>query len=253
MNRRLFTFGCSFTQYRWPTWADILGEYYDEFYNWGLCGIGNLAIANRIAECHQRNKFTSDDTVYVMWTNVSREDRWLNGSWLMAGNIYTQGFYPESFVEEFADETGYYILSLAQISLVKNLLDNIGCKYKFFSMVDINNPGQFDLETAHEKSREVLNIYSDIVDAIQPSVHRVIFDCDWDTRRPLGKGKSDYHPYPLEHLEYLNAVMPDFEITDEHRIRLENFDLSAKLPYDPENFDSIDNFNHRTHQPKRHF
>ena len=31
MVKRLFTFGCSFTRYYWPTWADMLGQEYDEF------------------------------------------------------------------------------------------------------------------------------------------------------------------------------------------------------------------------------
>ena len=35
---RLFTFGCSFTQYWWPTWADILGYQHDFYENWGRCG-----------------------------------------------------------------------------------------------------------------------------------------------------------------------------------------------------------------------
>ena len=30
--KRLFTFGCSLTKYKWQTWADILGELAEEFY-----------------------------------------------------------------------------------------------------------------------------------------------------------------------------------------------------------------------------
>jgi len=36
--RRLFAFGCSFTQYKWPTWADILGKSFDLSYNLGKSG-----------------------------------------------------------------------------------------------------------------------------------------------------------------------------------------------------------------------
>lgn len=32
---RLFTFGCSFTKFFWPTWADILGQEFDYYENWG--------------------------------------------------------------------------------------------------------------------------------------------------------------------------------------------------------------------------
>ena len=33
-NTRLFTFGCSFTQYMWPTWADILSKNFNFYESW---------------------------------------------------------------------------------------------------------------------------------------------------------------------------------------------------------------------------
>ena len=50
--RRLFTFGCSFTAYGpIPTWADFLGLEFEQYENWGMSGIGNRGIAERVAEC----------------------------------------------------------------------------------------------------------------------------------------------------------------------------------------------------------
>ena len=77
MVRRLYTFGCSFTQYFWPTWADILGQEFDYYENWGKLGGGNQFIFNSIIECSLRNKLTPNDTVAIMWTNVTREDRYI--------------------------------------------------------------------------------------------------------------------------------------------------------------------------------
>jgi len=36
--KRLFTFGCSFTHFDWPTWANLLGldNEYDLCENWGF-------------------------------------------------------------------------------------------------------------------------------------------------------------------------------------------------------------------------
>ena len=45
---RLIVFGCSFTDYAWPTWADIIA--YDlgcEYENWAQGGGGNQQIARR--------------------------------------------------------------------------------------------------------------------------------------------------------------------------------------------------------------
>ena len=48
MNKRLFTFGCSFTQWKWPTWADYIGINFDEYYNAGQAGSDNKHILNHI-------------------------------------------------------------------------------------------------------------------------------------------------------------------------------------------------------------
>jgi hypothetical protein len=46
INKRLYTFGCSFTKYKWPTWADFIGNQF-EIYE-------NLFIASLI-KVHQAN------------------------------------------------------------------------------------------------------------------------------------------------------------------------------------------------------
>jgi hypothetical protein len=71
----LFTFGCSFTEYIWPTWADILGREFEYYENWGKAGGGNQYIFNSLIECHLRNQLTKDDTVIIRWTSPDREDR----------------------------------------------------------------------------------------------------------------------------------------------------------------------------------
>ena len=48
--KRLFAFGCSFTGYGWPTWADIIGQSFDYYENWGKSGIGNYLISSRVVE-----------------------------------------------------------------------------------------------------------------------------------------------------------------------------------------------------------
>ena len=93
--RRLFTFGCSYTSYAWPSWANFLSLEFDFFENWGLAGIGNRAIAERVAECNARHHFTKDDTIIVQWTSHIRNDYYLNteseGSprgWKTRGSIF---------------------------------------------------------------------------------------------------------------------------------------------------------------------
>jgi len=218
---RLYTLGCSFTQYwRWPTWADALGREFEHFENWGLCGAGNSYILWSLTECNQRNKLGPDDEVWIMWTNTSREDRYVDGRWLEGGNIYWSAgsTMPAEYVKKFADERGYLIRDLANITAAKHLLDHWGCKYRFLSMVPMtltnestghgNNPAQPNAET-----QDVLNFYKDTLDIIGPSVQETIFGGSWWTSRPgipdnFDSSQRDFHPTPEEHVEYFELVAP---------------------------------------------
>ena len=102
--KRLFTFGCSFTNYRWPTWADIVSQDYDYYENWGQRGGGNKYIYFSLIECHQRNNITADDTVMIMWSSQAREDKFLDNKW------YTPGAIPE-----IADTTGLHFMALHRL------------------------------------------------------------------------------------------------------------------------------------------
>ena len=135
---RLFTFGCSFTQYwRWPTWADALGQEFEKFQNWGLCGAGNSYILWSLIECNQRNQLGPDDEVWIMWTNTSREDHYVKDRWLEGGNVYWSAGseLPAEYVKKFACERGYLIRDMANMAAARQLLDHWGCKYRFLSMV----------------------------------------------------------------------------------------------------------------------
>lgn len=72
---RVFTFGCSFTKYVWPTWANILSVSPNiDLQNWGSIGQGNDFIHKRVIECNAINKFTPDDTVIILWSEHLRFD-----------------------------------------------------------------------------------------------------------------------------------------------------------------------------------
>ena len=76
--KRLFTFGCSLTKYKWQTWADILGELAEEFYNHGAPGSGNTQIFNKIMIADGEYNFTSDDTIAICtesinWNNIEED------------------------------------------------------------------------------------------------------------------------------------------------------------------------------------
>lgn len=211
---RLFAFGCSFTDYAWATWANLLGREFENFYNYGKCGGGNLFMACSVAEAAIRRNISKDDTVMIMWSNVTREDRYTT-QWICPGNIFTQNVYSDEFVKKFITIRGCYIRDLAQIYLTEKLLENIGCKYEFMSMVDMNNHAQYSYEDSSTDAKDLLDLYKPTLDKFKPSVHNVIFNNDWNTRPIVQDNRIDNHPLPLEHLEYLQKVLPEYQCSEE--------------------------------------
>lgn len=148
---RLFTFGCSFTMYNWPTWADLLGVEFVHFYNWGVPGLGNRAIAERVAECHATNRFTENDIVIIQWSSYIRNDfmrtdlpKDLDTSWRTKGGIFgqfNQGLYDKSWFEKFWDDKAFYIHTLNNIVLVQQLLKSTGCTWAMTSLNDLRKAG----------------------------------------------------------------------------------------------------------------
>lgn len=216
---RLFTFGCSFTQYwRWPTWADALGKQYDFFENWGICGSGNSLILYSLIECNQRNGLSPGDDVYVMWTNTSREDRYVRDRWLEGGNVYwgAGNTLPEEYIKKFACERGYLIRDLANITAAKHLLEKWGCKWKFMSMVPLtrtNEQNQLGSNFDADDDMDVRDLYKDTLSVIEPSVFEVVFDGRWFSGTGIPDSydprRRDFHPTPVEHIRYLDHVFPD--------------------------------------------
>jgi hypothetical protein len=222
---RLFTFGCSFTNYRWSTWADCLAPEFDWFENWGQSGGGNHYIFNSVMECDQRNKFGPDDTVVVCWSSIDREDRYVDGRWHTPGNAYfaTNVYNPE-YLKTHIDERGYLIRDLAYIKAVKTLLDSRpGVTWRFLSMVKIMaGPALDDDVSLH---RDVMRLYSDVLDHIALGYDKTVFLNNWP------KPGADAHPSPEEHLAYLDTVLPGWVTKSETRVKMQQ--ESVNLAKDP--------------------
>jgi len=208
---RLFTFGCSFTNYRWSTWADCLAPEFDEFHNWGQSGAGNHYIFNSVMEADQRHRFGKDDTVIVCWTNVMREDRYTD-RWQTLGNVTTCPIYNTEYVRDAVTERGCLIRDLAMIKATIRFLHNCNdLETRFLSMCPIGNLQQFD--TKRTQDQDAVDLYQGILNNILPSFQETIFRDGW-------KQSDDPHPTPVEHLAYLDTVLPGWVTKQETRAKM---------------------------------
>ena len=214
--KRFFTFGCSFTCYMWPTWADIISKEMPnaEFYNFGLSGGGNPLISYRVAETNNRYKFTDTDLVMIMFSTYCREDRWVTDrKWIAGGNIFNNKFYPDSWVKEFADERGYLIRDAAVIDMtVKYLEHTPATSFCMLSMPFVTNA-----DACNSTSRspdDIRAVYQDTLNQFKPSMYELELKSNWqDLEKDYQFG--DGHPAPIRYYNYLEKL--GFNLTEKSK------------------------------------
>lgn len=236
--KRFFAFGCSFTDYHWPTWADIIGREIPYYENWGRISAGNQFIFNSVVECDAKYHFNKDDLVIIMWTSIEREDRYHKNDWLLASHIERSKVYGKEWIKKFGDDIrGFLIRDLAAIRACQQILKSRECDWANFSMSPISkmdgdkitakNISELnelhnryvqlhsdlcqgkDITEPYAHSPDVLNLYKDVFVDIEDSVLNLIFKGEWG--EPPRPNKNNKHPTPNEHLNYLQKLYPNFK------------------------------------------
>ena len=225
--KRFFAFGCSFTNYKWPTWADIIGQEIKNYYNYGVSGAGNYYIFHCVMTADKLYKFTKDDLVMVKWTNAHREDRFIEDSinpatnilwsnqWLTPGNIYSQGVYSKEFMNYYSD-THCIMRDLALIETLRVYLESKNLDFDFLSMVPVVASLDGTTGSLTNTAKNAIQAYSDLIKKMPPSIFELIFNHNWHSISPRANywtqwnpNYTDNHAHPMEHIEYIKKLYPD--------------------------------------------
>lgn len=215
---RLFTFGCSFTRYAWPTWADIVGTTFPtSFQNWGLTGAGNAYMFHSLMECDARNKLTKDDTIIIMLSSFFREDRYIKGHWEMRGSIYSQQFYSPTFLRRYWDDKGSCLINVSFIKGMIEWLEAKGCQYLITSINPLLNLDQYTTnEFYDEYIEEMFNVFNT---QLVSNMHDYLYPNQKEFNWPAVTKFEDQHPSPIQHLNFTRDVIcPKLEIILPNRI-----------------------------------
>lgn len=223
---RIWCFGCSFTQYFYPTWADILihqaKQQQSSGENWGSVGKSNLYIANKVQECHARNKLGANDWVFICWTNYFREDTYTaKRGWHTPRFIFQQTEYHDGTVNGFGSAKYYAMRDLAQIQATRLSLQALGVNQFHFNILPMQG-GDLAID-------EVFNVYNLKFDAppMMESLNLLVQDDEAKKHRIRSHPPEDssdvmeeWHPLPWEHLAYIKKhIQPkvnwlNTEVTD---------------------------------------
>ena len=172
---KLAAIGCSFTNYAWPTYADILQA--DKF---GIAGIGNERIFYILLHLYKTQQLHCYDAIIIQWTGPFRfdylkKDGWTHNDGSIAHsdqNKYIWRKIKDWYNEDFETEKSEnYILA------IKAICDKIGIKQYHMSMTDFvdyvdlpelsdNFKGRYRIQSAKWSKKPFEDGHPDIVSHI---------------------------------------------------------------------------------------
>ena len=202
MFKRFFAFGCSFTQYTWPSWAEIISwDLNISLQNWGMGGLGNVGIFHRMVECNLKNNFNSDDLIIPLWSSWTREDRYIKNMWAAHGNVFNNHLYNSEFLSKHWSFENDIIKNSTAI-IAANEMFNLNVQGHF------QTPATFELKEAVLSEQEtcLINFYK------QYFTRDIIFNTP--TTSAYDHLINDIHPDLLQHLAYVKEqIYPKLGLT----------------------------------------
>lgn len=251
--KRFFAFGCSFTSYKWMTWADIIGNDIEYYENWAEKSAGNHFIFNSVIEADTRYNFNEDDLVMVFWTTKQREDRYLENRWIHATPASVESTYSKDWIKKFfLDQRSFLIRDLGYIKATQQVLNSKNCDWsnlcwcEFFDCealsktYRLSNNKESLLAEWQRLSKEVFNgkpipelfdnrdvikLYQDVF----TNIHGVYRWFENEYIKNRSAPDNDLHPIPTEALHFLDVIFPDNNISELTRNIVKTQDLYTDL------------------------
>lgn len=246
MSKRFFAFGCSYTEYHWPTWADIIANTLNadgwECYNYGNSGSGNYGMLASMFAADKKHCFTEDDVLMVMWSSWNREDRYivnynwdreLRGQWTKEGNVLTAGdmavgVYNQDFVKRYWSLENDIVTNTLAIESARKMF-NFAYEGSLPVYEDPNS-NEDDIPEYADNATMIFNKFLSATTNDNNAWSKLSIDF-LEKTQALGLLKhSDGHPFPSEHLKYVTDViqptLPHIKLTNQQTTNwANNFDM----------------------------
>lgn len=165
---KLFSYGCSFTKGRWPTWPEILSKHYGlELVNRAKQSACNFFIARRLLSDIENNLIGQQDKVIIMWTYFNRRHKIISDDQF--------DFLPEQTDEKlipknWEDNVDIFIQ-------VDDILKQKNLDYDYLLAYPLTNAGEMHNKIKKFPRIEELNFITN------PSILEVVFDNNFLSRK----------------------------------------------------------------------
>ena len=177
------TFGCSFTKFKWYTWADFLKINVSKSKNYGLSGSSNEFICRQILKHGKKH-----NSIVVMWSGYDR----IHNDYYLNEHGYNAGRHRGNDVP---------LTQLLERSLEYIWLANHYCK---INNIKIYNFSMTILEIAETKKITPIPEYLDInhkhwpIDMVQYCL---------ENPSKFSQQNHDGHPVPSQHYNYFKDII----------------------------------------------
>lgn len=201
MYKRIFAFGCSMTNYHWPTWANVIAVHLNlPLYNYAIQGCGNVSIMHRMVEADIIHTFKDDDLILVLWSGWNREDRFRDNHWISGGPVLNKG--NKSYCSYFREK--YWTL---ENDIVKNATAIISSNKMFKiswqgHMLDYHKTSLFGDILYESKFKDLYN-----------QIPRKNF-FDYTVNRMWDQEINDLHPDILTHAHNASIILKKLDLED---------------------------------------
>jgi hypothetical protein len=227
MKKRLFAFGCSYTLYCYPTWADFIGINFDEHYNYGRSGASNTYIMNKVIEANEQFKFNSaTDLVVVMLTGFGRFSYMNNGQWITDGDLLSNFAHTKNpnigkLIDVMWSEEWIVYQSWIAAKTIKSVLTLNNIPHKILMGIDNKEYGNTSNSVQVAQVQDIYNIldFKKTLDEWRTDSAENNDSPIWqDTKRPDG------HPSMRSHLKFAQDHFPEL-ITNQSKEMLDQSEI----------------------------
>lgn len=231
---RFFAIGCSFTNWHWPTWANIIAEQFPhmQFHNFGMPGASNQYISTVLSQLQRGYKLCDTDLVGIMWSTFHRHIAYRShddikeqiakpidyfvcphpGNWKALGDMV----HVQQIDSDVCwDDRGFAIRDCAIIDNTTSVLKS--AEYDAFQMMSLTPENQilYDRSIIDTHKQDVYDLYSDLSDNMISGNNDIINTLGWHLDHvtvewekpwtPIGSGDldPDRHPSSSSWCEFL--------------------------------------------------
>ena len=250
--KKLVTFGCSFTDFSWPTWADWMGTSYPEYYNFGSGGSGNKFIFHKFMEALNNGLITKDTDVVIQWTSCLRYDLIPRGQkqYKGLGSVIHSGNYSTEFTSKYFNPYQQIIELVNYVKAIRLILDIKRINYTMFFML---NPWDGTLlgepwnSGDHPFSKHELKKINRAQEQLKKALDGVFIDQSLSMYQVEHQNDSYFcwkgedipldvegHPAPITHYNYfIHKILPFFadlqSYVPDNTNKLREWEVWAKL------------------------